>query len=121
MSTTSTALNPRLTQHFASGNPIKLTDTVTAGRSPVDQASDFMRDYSANNQNRYKNRSTLKGEGLVYVPPPPPPIPGYCKTPIAKSEGRLMPPRAPVEGIHQIYAQIPKVDKSSFYFPNSGA
>jgi len=118
LSTVSTALQPKSPSYIhAGGHPIKLNDTITAGKSPVDQASDFMRDYQANYQNRYKSRSNLKGEGLVYVPPLPPPIPGQCKTPtMARSEGR------PAKSdIHQIYAQIPKVDKSSFYFPNSGA
>ncbi len=92
---------------------MKLNDTITAGKSPVEQASDFMRDYVANNQNRYKSRSSLKGEGLVYVPPPPPPVPGQFS-----KQGRSESGQKPKSEIHTIYAQIPKVDKSSFYFPN---
>ena len=85
-------MNPKLTAHIhGGGNPIKLNDTITAGRSPVDQASDFMKDYLANNQNRYKNRSTLKGEGLLYVPPPPPPVPGMAQIARARSEVRPSP------------------------------
>jgi hypothetical protein len=100
-------------------NPIKLNDTITAGKSPVEDASEFMKDYLANNQNRYKNRSTLKGEGLVYVPPPAPPVPGASnRGTLGRTKSEVRPAKA---DIHQIYAQIPKVDKSSFYFPNSGA
>jgi hypothetical protein len=80
-STTSTKIVQKQASSIErSANDIKvLVDTVTGGLSPIDQASEFMKDYLLNNQMRYKSRSVLKGEGLLYVPPPPPPIPSLLK------------------------------------------